>query len=147
MSPVEPHRYNQAFAILPGISRSGSTIVAGMAAGAKSSHAAEFSFLMAIPAIAGGFLVEVLKHGKELDSTMLNNFIAGGVVAFVAGLGAIYTVLAAIRRGKFEWFGVYCLIAGVAAFCYFKFGVVEPQSPAVDGDTQASVAQLMTTTS
>ncbi|MGK0187550.1 MAG: undecaprenyl-diphosphatase [Verrucomicrobiales bacterium] len=112
----------QAFAILPGISRSGSTIVAGMAAGAKSSHAAEFSFLMAIPAIAGGFLVEVLKHGKDLNSAMLNNYIAGGVVAFVAGLAAIYTVLAAIRRGKFEWFGIYCLIAGIAAFCYFKFG-------------------------
>ena len=111
----------QAFAILPGISRSGSTIVSGMLAGAKSSHAAEFSFLMAIPAIAGGFLVEVLKHGGDLDSTVLHSYISGGVVAFIAGLAAIYTVLTAIRRGKFEWFGVYCLIAGAAAFGYFKF--------------------------
>lgn len=128
----------QAIAILPGISRSGSTIVSGMLAGAKSSHAAEFSFLMAIPAISGGFLLEVLRHGKDLDATMLQNYISGGIVAFFAGLAAIYTVLTAIRRGKFEWFGIYCLIAGMAAFCYFEFGETKaPKAP--PGHAQAAV--------
>lgn len=111
----------QAFAILPGISRSGSTIVSGMLAGTKSSIAAEFSFLMAIPAIAAAALLEV-KHLGEVQADLLTAYLAGAVVAFLSGLIAIYTVLAAIRKGKFEYFGIYCLIAGVAAFLYFKFG-------------------------
>tara|TARA_R110000850_G_scaffold275938_1_gene416359 strand:- start:928 stop:1731 length:804 start_codon:yes stop_codon:yes gene_type:complete len=108
----------QAFAILPGISRSGSTIVSGMLAGAKSSAAAEFSFLMAIPAIAAASLLELGHLPKETD--LLNNYLIGAAVAFGSGLAAIYTVLAAIRRGKFEYFGIYCLIAGAAAFLYFR---------------------------
>lgn len=111
----------QAFAILPGISRSGSTIVTGMVAGAKSSAAAEFSFLMAIPAIAAATVLEV-KHLGAIESEVLTSYLVGAVVAFVSGLIAIYTVLAAIRRGKFEYFGIYCLVAGVAAFLYFTYG-------------------------
>ncbi len=113
----------QALAILPGISRSGSTIVSGMLAGTKSSDAAEFSFLMAIPAIAAAALLEFRKL-EGVESALLQNYIIGAVVAFISGLIAIYTVLVAIRRGKFEYFGIYCLIAGIAAFCYFKFGTV-----------------------
>ena len=109
----------QAFAILPGISRSGSTIVSGMMAGVKSSAAAEFSFLMAIPAIAAASLMEARKL-SEVDAALLTPYLAGAVVAFVSGLIAIYSVLAAIRRGKFEYFGIYCLIAGLVAFLYFR---------------------------
>lgn len=109
----------QALAILPGVSRSGSTIVSGMLSGAKSSAAAEFSFLMAIPAIAAASLLEARKL-SGIDTELLGAYLAGGAVAFVSGLIAIYTVLAAIRRGKFEYFGVYCLIAGTAAFFYFR---------------------------
>lgn len=109
----------QAFAILPGISRSGSTIVSGMLAGTKSSDAAEFSFLMAIPAIAAAAVLE-LRHLNELQTDVLGPYIVGAVVAFVSGLGAIYTVLAAIRKGKFEFFGIYCLVAGVVGFLYFR---------------------------
>lgn len=109
----------QAFAILPGISRSGSTIVSGMMAGVKPSAAAEFSFLMAIPAIAAASLMEARKL-SEVDTGLLMPYLAGAVVAFVSGLIAIYSVLAAIRRGKFEYFGVYCLVAGLAAFLYFR---------------------------
>ena len=110
----------QAIAILPGVSRSGATIVAGMLTGVKSSHAAEFSFLMAIPAIAGATVKEI-PHMQELDSGLLMVYIAGACMAFVSGLIAIFAVLAAIRKGKFEWFGVYCLIVGIAAFCYFQY--------------------------
>lgn len=111
----------QAFAILPGISRSGSTIVSGMLAGAKSSSAAEFSFLMAIPAIAAAAVMELGEIGN-VESELLQAYIGGAVVAFVSGLIAIFTVLAAIRRGKFEYFGIYCLIAGLAGVLYFSFG-------------------------
>lgn len=117
----------QAFAILPGVSRSGSTIVAGMLAGTRSSDAAGFSFLLAIPAIAGAAVLElkgIMDAGiSEHD---LVNYGAGGFVAFASGLVAIYTVLAAVRRGKFEWFGYYCYAAGLAAFCWFKFGAAAP---------------------
>ena len=109
----------QALAILPGVSRSGSTIVSGMVSGTKSSAAAEFSFLMAIPAIAAASLLEV-KDLVTIETELLGAYIAGGVVAFLSGLAAIYAVLAAIRRGKFEYFGVYCVIAGLLAFFYFR---------------------------
>ncbi|MEM1441530.1 MAG: undecaprenyl-diphosphate phosphatase [Verrucomicrobiota bacterium] len=109
----------QAFAILPGVSRSGSTIVSGMMAGVKSSAAAEFSFLMAIPAIAAATVLE-LRDLSEVDTALLAPYFAGALVAFLSGLGAIYSVLAAIRKGKFEYFGVYCLVAGLLAFLYFR---------------------------
>lgn len=109
----------QALAILPGVSRSGSTIVSGMVSGTKSSAAAEFSFLMAIPAIAAASLLEV-KDLVTIETELLGAYIAGGAVAFLSGLAAIYAVLAAIRRGKFEYFGVYCVIAGLLAFFYFR---------------------------
>lgn len=109
----------QAFAILPGISRSGSTIVSGMMAGVKPSAAAEFSFLMAIPAIAAASLLEARKL-SDVEAALFVPYLAGAIVAFLSGLIAIYSVLAAIRRGKFEYFGVYCLIAGLAAFLYFR---------------------------
>jgi len=112
----------QALAILPGVSRSGSTIVAGMLSGTKPSAAAEFSFLMAIPAIAAASVLELGDIGK-IDPSMLKIYSIGVLVAFLSGLVAIYTVLAAIRRGRFEVFGIYCLIAGAAAVLYFKFGV------------------------
>lgn len=109
----------QAFAILPGISRSGSTIVSGMLAGAKSSNAAEFSFLMAVPAIAAASVMELGDLGS-VESSLLGPYLVGALVAFVSGLAAIYTVLAAIRKGRFEFFGIYCLVAGVVGFLYFR---------------------------
>ncbi len=113
----------QAFAILPGISRSGSTIVSGMLSGVKSSDAAEFSFLMAIPAIAAAAVMKLRDIG-EINATLLNHYYIGTFVAFVSGLVAIYSVLTAVRKGKFEYFGIYCFVAGIVAFCYFHFGAV-----------------------
>ncbi len=113
----------QAFAILPGISRSGSTIVSGMLSRVKSSDAAEFSFLMAIPAIAAAAVMK-LRDISEIDPTLLNHYLIGTFVAFASGLAAIYSVLTAIRKGKFEYFGIYCFVAGISAFCYFRFGAV-----------------------
>lgn len=113
----------QAFAILPGISRSGSTIVAGMLSGVRSDKAAEFSFLLAIPAIAGASVLEVKHMAAEgIDSTLLTNYLAGGAVAFVSGLIAIFTVLVSVRKGRFEWFGYYCFAAGIGCFLWFQFG-------------------------
>ncbi|MCB1233604.1 MAG: undecaprenyl-diphosphate phosphatase [Verrucomicrobiae bacterium] len=126
--------FGQAFAILPGVSRSGSTIVSGMLAGTRSSDAAEFSFLLAIPAIAGAAVLAVKDMIEEgIDHDLLVNYLAGGAVAFASGLIAIYTVLVSIRRGRFEWFAYYCFAAGILCFLWFKFGALAEVAPASVG--------------
>ena len=83
----------QALAILPGVSRSGSTIAAGMLSGVKAERAAEFSFLMSIPAIAGGFVLtmkdrieEMGSVGEALKSCLTGPYLAGALAAAVVGL-------------------------------------------------------------
>ena len=110
----------QAFAILPGISRSGSTIVAGMLAGVSPAVAAEFSFLLAVPAIAGAGLIKATEMSR-VDSSLIGQYIAGSVAAFILGLVAVYAVLTTIRKGKFQYFGYYCLAIGLASLLYFTF--------------------------
>lgn len=109
----------QAAAIFPGISRSGSTIVAGMLSGVQPSKAAEFSFLLAIPAIGGATILE----GKQLLSLspdMLDHYLLGSLFSFVFGLIAVYTVLAVVRRGRFEYFGYYCFAVGLLGLYLFR---------------------------
>ncbi|GAA5493958.1 undecaprenyl-diphosphatase [Rubritalea halochordaticola] len=117
----------QAFAILPGVSRSGSTIAAGMVSGVKPEKAAEFSFLMSIPAIAGGF-VFTLKDKQEAEGSYMaalktcfnEAYLAGALAAAVVGLFAIYLVMGAVRKGKLEYFSYYCFAAGIAGMVYFS---------------------------
>ena len=108
----------QALAIFPGISRSGSTIVAGMMTGVNPSKAAEFSFLLAIPAIGGAAL---LKAGEllSLQSSLWGPYLLGLILSFVTGLGAVYAVLAAVRRGRFEFFAYYCFAVGLLGLYLF----------------------------
>jgi len=113
--------FGQACAVLPGISRSGSTIVAGLASGVQPARAAEFSFLLAIPAIAGASAVEFIGNYKKLDTSLLfGPYLSGAIAAFLFGLVAVYAVLEMIRRGKFEYFGYYCLVVGIIGLIYFK---------------------------
>ena len=103
----------QAFALIPGISRSGMTITAGMARDLDRSEAARFSFLLAVPAIAGaGFLqgLELLDaggFGPEL--------LAGLVVAAVSGYLAIAVLLRALTRFGLRPFAAYCFVVGTIA--------------------------------
>jgi undecaprenyl-diphosphatase len=108
----------QALAILPGISRSGSTIVAGMAAGVKPSTAAEFSFLLAIPAISGAALLSA-KDLLALEGAMVGQYLLGGLTAFVMGLAAVYAVMTVVSRGRFEYFAYYCFAAGLLGLYLF----------------------------
>lgn len=117
----------QAFAILPGISRSGSTIAAGLVSGVKAEKAAEFSFLMSIPAIFGGFVLTMKKSmddnnslSEALQSCFNKPYIAGAIAAGIVGLLAIYLVMGAVRRGKLEYFSYYCFAAGIAGMIYFS---------------------------
>ncbi len=126
----------QAFAILPGISRSGSTIASGMIAGVNPREAAEFSFLMAIPAILGGAVFE-FKDLEEVAPGMGLNCIVGAAVAFVTGLSAVYWVLDSIRKGKFQYFAVYCFLVGLLGIVFFGF-VKEPD-PSLPTEAQPAL--------
>lgn len=108
----------QAMAIMPGISRSGTTISAGLLLGVKPSEAAEFSFLLSIPAIGGAV---VLKSGDlmQLQSALVGQYVIGTLAAFALSLAAVYTVLETIKRGKFVYFAYYCFAAGLLGLYLF----------------------------
>ena len=100
----------QAGAILPGLSRSGSTIFVGMLLGINRETAARFSFIMSIPAILGA---AVLNLGDVLVSppagSVIINLMAGTVAAAVTGYFAIILLLDVIKKNRLPWFGYYCL--------------------------------------
>lgn len=103
----------QGIATLPGLSRSGTTITACLLSGYQRSFAVKYSFIMSIPAILGALVLE-LTDLKELKVTGADVacYIAGMAVAAVVGYICIRTMLVIVRRRKFSFFAVYCLIAG-----------------------------------
>ena len=104
----------QAVAILPGISRSGSTISAGLFLRLSPAMAARFSFLLSIPVIAGAALLEsktVLHQGMEIG---FGPFLVGMIAAATTGYFAIKLLLRIIERGRFSWFAFYCFAVGLA---------------------------------
>ena len=108
---------SQALAVLPGLSRSGSTIATGLILGNKKENMAQFSFLMVIPPILGEALLDCIKAYKEgmeaafggCDATAL---IVGFIAAFVSGCIACKWMINIVRRGKLIYFANYCLIVG-----------------------------------
>lgn len=104
----------QAFAIMPGISRSGMTISAGLFSGVDREQAARFSFLLALPAIFGATLLEALEITAEpLNTEFIFALIVGSVAAFVAGYAAIKTIFVVLKRDRFSYFSLYCLTVGI----------------------------------
>ncbi|MCI8478306.1 MAG: undecaprenyl-diphosphate phosphatase [Oscillospiraceae bacterium] len=106
----------QALAIIPGISRSGTTISVGMMRQFDRSFAVRFSFLMSIPAVLGATVLE-LKDALEVgfDSTLLPVYLTGVVVAAVVGYFAIRLVNSLADKGKFGHFAYYCWIVGLGS--------------------------------
>lgn len=108
----------QALAIVPGISRSGTTVVTGLWGGVEPERAAEFSFLMAIPAIGGAAVLqfpELMEGARGPGSISL---LLGAVAAAVTGVLAIRTFVRMLRKRSFPAFGVYCLAAGALFLGY-----------------------------
>ena len=101
----------QAFAIIPGISRSGATVVTGLWAGVEAEEAAAFSFLMAIPVILGAAILQLLDLGGS-ERALNGPTLLGSMVAAIAGVLAIRTFLGMLQRKSFHRFGPYCLAAG-----------------------------------
>lgn len=106
----------QACAVLPGLSRSGSTIATGLLLGNKKELLAQFSFLMVIPPILGEALLDCLKAAKGeavMGGTELFPLAVGFIAAFVSGWFACKWMIGIVKRGKLVWFGVYCAIVGL----------------------------------
>lgn len=104
----------QAVAVMPGLSRSGSTIATGLLLGNRKESVAKFSFLMVLPPILGNALLDVLK-GEFGGSVDVLPLIAGFVTAFVVGWVACKFMLEIVKRGKLIWFALYCAVAGLTA--------------------------------
>lgn len=109
----------QAFAILPGISRSGSTIVTGMFLGLKREAVAKFSFLMSVPVILGAFVLKLKDLlATSLSSEQILNYSLATLMAAISGYLAIYLVMDFVKKGKFEFFGYYCILISILGFIF-----------------------------
>ena len=105
---------SQAFAILPGVSRSGTTISTGLRLGLSPRSAATFSFLLAIPAVAGAGLLKAISLATRAEmSTPIPHLLAGGLVSFVVGLLALHWLLRWLERGRFQLFAWWCIPLGI----------------------------------
>ncbi len=110
---------SQALAILPGLSRSGSTIFTGMLLGMNRNEAAKFSFILSIPAILGAVLLELnsfIKNPPTTDEMYL--IIVGVVTAAISGYLAIRFLLHVVNKHGLPWFGCYCLSVSIVGFIY-----------------------------
>ena len=104
----------QAVAIVPGISRSGSTIFAGTALGIERRTIAEFSFILSVPAILGAGLMQVITHGINGDIN-IGVYMVGSVFAFLAAIVSIGVLLRFLMTRGFKFFAIYCVVIGVVA--------------------------------
>ena len=120
----------QATAILPGLSRSGTTISSGISLGLSRPAAASYSFLLAIPALAGAGVYETVTMLKDREplSVPVSYLIAGMAVAFVIGLLALRFLDALLQRGQLHWCGWYCIALGVVVVVWQL--ALKPAAPA-----------------
>jgi undecaprenyl-diphosphatase len=109
----------QAIAALPGVSRSGSTIAAGIVAGLKREEAARFSFMLFIPisllAVAWQIL-GLIKGSETMDASLWGPMAAGFIAALFCGLLAIRLLLVVLERSRLSWFGIYLVVLAFASF-------------------------------
>lgn len=109
----------QVFAILPGISRSGSTIAAALWTGLPRAEAARFSFLLSIPAVGGALVLQLL-DGYSADGAETLKLALAGITAFAVGLVAIKWTALAVVQAHFWKFGFYCLLVGAAVLVFLS---------------------------
>lgn len=110
----------QAVAVLPGVSRSGSTISVALLAGVSRDRAARFSFLMVLPVIFGAMILDFKDFIEVQPDRVIDNYslLAGFVAAFVAGLFACSWMIKIVKRAKLDYFAYYCLAIGIIAVIY-----------------------------
>ena len=115
----------QACAVMPGLSRSGSTIATGLLLGNKKEKLAQFSFLMVIPPILGQALLDGIKlmNGENIaGDTPTSSLLIGFVAAFFSGCLACKWMINIVKKGKLIYFAIYCAIAGIVTLAYSLMG-------------------------
>ena len=108
----------QAFAVVPGLSRSGTTISTGLICGVRREIMAQFSFLMVLVPILGETFLELV--GGEFGASSVGGLalVLGFVSAFLSGLFACKAMVALVKKAKLSWFALYCLVAAAAIFIF-----------------------------
>lgn len=114
----------QMLALIPGTSRSGSTILGASLLGFARPCAAEFSFFMAIPVMLGASLLKIFKMGISLNVTAVFVLLVGMVSAFAVSVLVIRNLMAYIRKHDFKIFGVYRIILGIIVLIFVAMGVI-----------------------
>lgn len=110
----------QGIATLPGLSRSGTTITAGLLSGLRRDFAVKYSFIMSIPAIMGAAVLKIPDMKNDIATTSAMCYVVGTIVAAIVGYVCIKTMLVVVRNKKFKYFSYYCaVIGGVAIVASF----------------------------
>jgi len=112
----------QVLSLVPGTSRSGSTIIGGLLFGVSRYVAAEFTFFLAIPVMFGASFLKLVKFGLNYTGTEVIIMLVGMVVAFVVSIVSIKFLLRYIKNNDFKIFGWYRIILGILVLAYFYFG-------------------------
>ena len=108
----------QCLAMIPGVSRSGATILGAMSFGVDRKTAAEFSFFLAIPTLSGATALQLYKHGAQMPPGMTGWILLGGAVSFVVAVVVVKAFVAIIQRYGFAPFAWYRIVAGTAALIW-----------------------------
>ena len=109
----------QVLSVIPGTSRSGSTIIGGILVGTSRTVAAEFTFFLAIPVMFGASLLKLVKFGFTFTPAEVLTLVTGVVVAFFVSIIAIKFLMGYIRKNNFKVFGYYRIVLGVIVLFYF----------------------------
>lgn len=110
----------QCLAMIPGVSRSGATILGAMAFGIDRKTAAEFSFFLALPTLTGATVLQLYKHQADIDSAQYGLIAIGAVVSFVVALAVIKAFVAYVSRHGFAPFAWYRIVIGLAAIAWLS---------------------------
>ena len=108
----------QSFAVIPGLSRSGTTISTGLICGVKREVMAQFSFLMVLVPILGETFLEIVGGEFGASSVGALPLILGFLSAFISGLFACKVMIALVKKAKLSWFALYCLVAAASIFIF-----------------------------
>jgi undecaprenyl-diphosphatase len=108
----------QAIAVIPGISRSGSTIATGLINGNKKEEIARFSFLMVLLPVLGANFLEIISGEASSVSTSWVTILAGSAMAFISGYIACKWMISLVKRSKLIWFSIYCAIIGIISIIF-----------------------------
>ena len=115
---------SQAVAVIPGLSRSGTTISTGLLCGVRREDVAQFSFLMVLVPVLGEAFLDVVGGDLASSSVGALPLLLGFVSAFVSGLLACKVMLALVRRARMKWFALYCAIVGLAVLGFVLWCII-----------------------